>query len=334
MKMTFTLHNWEDISGDFSGGLLLGNGASIAVDIRFSYMSLYEQAIKNTFIRPEVQKIFDEYKTNDFEAILEAIENAQRVNSALIIKERRTSASYRIVKNALIQTVQSIHPGQSAVLGRLNNAADFLRKFDVVLSLNYDLLLYWTILQANQDNPRMKFKDCFVGSGYSFRYDWEEMEKAIRGEAKSILCFYPHGNLAIVKDNYGEDIKVIASARLLSTIVNKWNTGFSPLFVSEGTSLQKLATIRESSYLSRVYNSVLPNIGETLVIYGTSFQRNDEHIYKALIEGSVKKVAVSIHKPSNVNLQSRCSEINTMLNKIKAVEIKFFDAESKGAWIN
>jgi hypothetical protein len=332
--MTYTLHAWEDISGEFSEGLLLGNGASIAVDSRFSYKSLYEKAVTNNFIRPEVQKIFDEYEINDFEAILEAVENAQRVNSALLIKEKKTAASYRIVKNALIRTIQSIHPGQSAVLGRLNNATDFLRKFDVVLSLNYDLLLYWTILHANQDNPRMKFKDCFVGSGYSFKYDWEEMEKTIRGESKSILCFYPHGNLAIVRDNYGEDTKVIAGAKLLSSIVRKWNTGFSPLFVSEGTSLQKLASIRVSSYLSRVYNSVLPNVGETLVIYGTSFQRNDEHIYKALIEGNVKKVAISIHKPSNSNWQLRCKEIDTMLNKIKAIEIKFFDAESKGAWIN
>jgi hypothetical protein len=332
--MSFVIHNWQNISEDFSDGLLLGNGASIAVDNGFSYTSLYEEALAKKIIKPRIKKVFDEYDVNDFEEILDAIENAKRVNSSLVIKDRKTRVAYQVVKNALIRTVQLIHPHQAAVLEKIDKGIDFLRNFSMIASLNYDLLLYWTIMQANDINPRIKFKDCFVNPSGSFRYDWKNMQAPIRGETKSILCFYPHGNIAIVKDEFNENTKIVASSsRLLSTIVNRWSSGYSPLFVSEGSTKQKLSSINESPYLNRVYNSVLPNIGDTLVVYGSSFQKNDAHIFNAILSGTVNKMAISVHKPSNPNCQIKCSEIKNMLNKIRPIHITFFDAESTGAWI-
>lgn len=48
-----------------------------------------------------------------------------------------------------------------------------------------------------------------------------------------------------------------------------------PVFVSEGTSHQKVAAIRRSHYLTNVYEEVLPAIGESLVVYGWNFEERE-----------------------------------------------------------
>ena len=41
----------------------------------------------------------------------------------------------------------------------------FLRGFDTVISLNYDLLVYWTMTYGLDIQDGHLFKDCFLGNG-------------------------------------------------------------------------------------------------------------------------------------------------------------------------
>lgn len=52
------LHNWSDIKNRFKHNIILGNGASIAIDDRLSYHSLYEQVFPVVNRRAELGKRF------------------------------------------------------------------------------------------------------------------------------------------------------------------------------------------------------------------------------------------------------------------------------------
>jgi hypothetical protein len=52
------LYQWNDLAGEFKNGLILGNGASIAVNHCFSYKSLYEEATRSLSLDSAVKAIF------------------------------------------------------------------------------------------------------------------------------------------------------------------------------------------------------------------------------------------------------------------------------------
>lgn len=152
----------------------------------------------------------------------------------------------------------------------------------------------------------------------------------------STLVFYPHGNLALASDLTGMEHKMSTQSfgTLLDTVIDKWESGeYTPLFVSEGISPKKLAAIRSSSYLGTVYESVIPSLRGTLVIYGWSMGKEDDHILKALKRSKIKEIAVSVYKPARKTEQ----KAQQMLNQIKKfmgskTNVYFFDSESPGCW--
>lgn len=337
------LYKWEDIQGDFTDCLLIGNGASIAISSnKFKYTHLFQEAKSQEIISDESQKVFQEFGTQDFEYVLAIVATASRVNKALSIQDEKTNATYENIRNGLIEVVQSIHSDHADIVDKLEKGGNFASHFKSVISLNYDLIFPWIRMLANAKNPKVAFKDGFSTGGY-FPDDWEKVKEPMRsrGESSVIMCYYPHGNLSLVTlmTNEGNcEVKIKANKdnreNLLDTIVSKWKEGhYVPLFVSEGSSPQKLGSIRRSDYLSEIYYRALPRVGKTLVVYGSSFQQNDTHIFQAILQGKIEKVAVSIHKPSTPDLDMKYREIAHMLKNIKHVEIIFFDAESAGAWI-
>ncbi|MGZ0656504.1 DUF4917 family protein [Coraliomargarita sp. W4R72] len=59
------IKQWNDIEADFNHSIILGNGASIAVDSRLHYRTLYEAANFEGFITSEVSQAFDHFDTKD-----------------------------------------------------------------------------------------------------------------------------------------------------------------------------------------------------------------------------------------------------------------------------
>lgn len=162
------------------------------------------------------------------------------------------------------------------------------------------------------------------------------------GQRRSILVFYPHGNLVLARTHLGDEKKIAAGdwgAHLLSTIVGSWvNEDSAPLIVSEGDSDEKVLAINSSRYLGRVLESVLPEVGSTLVLYGWAFSEQDRHILDALLRGGVARIAVSIHLGAGGNPQARCAQSrHRILDAVPlgkaAPRIDFFDPASRGAWI-
>ena len=324
---------WKDIEDKFNGTILLGNGASISVNKSFEYRSLKQQAIDRGLLTSDVQHIFDFFDTDDFELVLRIVWQATNVNEALGIKDDKTESSYGRVRDSLISAVRHIHPGHGEVFDKIKLIHGFIKKFNRIISLNYDLLIYWAVMHGNNnenDNPTLK--DCFVNS--KFDDDWQRFEEPIGTQKQCSLVFYPHGNLVLARDKTENERKISASGdRLLECILQKWKNGSCvPLFVSEGTSEQKQKSIQSSYYLNTVYREVLAKLSDNLTIYGWGFDEHDMHILKRISLSGIKRVAVSVYKKD----QAFCSHAHQILvdQLGKDCEITFFDSESEGSWIH
>lgn len=256
--MPYLVVPWEHIAPNYHRGtILLGNGASIAVSPSFGYGSLLDHAQRAGLLGVDVQQLFGSFGTSDFELILRLVWQASNVNRSLQIPDNRTHQAYLNVRECLIQAVRDVHPAYDLVSGHLPSMYQFLKGFDTVISLNYDLLVYWTMTYGLDIQDGHLFKDCFLGSGM-FDDAWQRFRAPYR-ERTNTLVFYPHGSLALCRTVVEQEFKIHnAGEGLLEAILAEWRSErVVPLFVSEGTMLQKVSSIQNSYYLSTVYREVL-----------------------------------------------------------------------------
>lgn len=337
MSSAHETFQWPDIAADFTDALILGNGASIAIDSRFNYRSLREKAESLDLLSPDLLIVFARLPTDDFEFVLRVLWHAQLVNHALKIDDPRTEGAYSDVKHALIAVVKAVHPPFAEVAGHLARAAEFMRRFDTVVSMSYDLLVYWAMQLANESAPN-RFKDCWLEQ--RFQNDWEWLRQPFSSNDKATLVFFPHGNVVLGSDLLGSEVKVATdpSSNLLDTIAARWEEGVvTPLFVSEGTSSRKLSSILASPYLSSVLREVLPTIGQTVVVHGSSFSDEDEHLLDAVCSGRRKprRFAVSSNPDSPLDAAYRGrveAKLGMRLGK-DGFRLFFYDWRSPGCWV-
>lgn len=330
--MPYPIMQWGDIANNYHRGtVLLANGASIAVSPSFLYGSLLGHARERGMLAADVGQLFQFFNTSDFELILRLVWQASRVNSALEIQDLRTHQAYVNVRDCLIQVVREVHPEYDQVSAHLPSMYRFLKGFDTVLSLNYDLLVYWTMTYGLNVDDGHLFKDCFLGTGL-FDDAWERF-RALYRERTNTLVFYPHGNLSLCRDDVDREFKVRnGGAGLLEAILQAWRSEqFVPLFVSEGTSQQKVSSIQSSYYLSTVYREVLRSQRRTLTLYGWGIGEHDRHLLKRMCGTGVQRVAVSVFR----NDQVYCNYAYQVIqDDLGPVPVEFFDCESPGCWIN
>lgn len=333
------IYHWKQIQNDFTEGIILGNGSSMAIHDGFSYASLFDSAEKSGLITRNIAKVFEHFETKDFELVLQMLWHAYRINEALNIKDSITSKAYEDLRAALIQSIRDIHVEYSQVSDKLLQMAIFLKQFKTVVSLNYDFLVYWTILVGNSAWKQQWFKDCFVKG--EFKEDWEWLRKPHGSADGSTLVFYPHGNLVLATNLFGDEYKIVRDEfdDLLDKVVREWESGeHTPLFVSEGTSEQKLQAINRSSYLMSVYSSVIGNIGSRVVIFGWSIGDQDDHILKAICSNDhIESLAVAVVLSKDEDIERRCSDVEKKIRETKGddgFEVLFFDAKSEGCWAN
>jgi hypothetical protein len=328
--LSYDIHNWQDIKKEYGGTILLGNGGSIAVDSKFSYGSLKQHATDNGLLTDDVQAVFDFFHTDDFELILRIVWQATNVNKSLTIDDEKTEKAYIHVRDCLIGAVRDIHSEHGVVSDQIPAIYEFLKEFETVVSLNYDLIVYWTMMYGLDVDDKHAFKDCFIGS--EFDDDWQRFRDRIWEQETCSLVFYPHGSLIFARDKIENERKISSDGMsLLEGILSKWEKGsYVPLFVSEGTSEQKIKSIHSSYYLNTVYREVLSSLSSDLVLYGWGLGEHDLHIIKRIAKSGIKNVAVSVFG----NDQAYCNRVHQTLKDEfgdKCV-IKFFDSQSDGCW--
>lgn len=329
--MPFEIRPWEAIDENYGCTILLGNGASISISPSFSYASLLQHAAEQHLLPEDAQRLFEFFQTNDFELVLRIVWQASNVNRSLQIPDQRTHAAYVSLRDCLIQTVRDIHPEHDQVSAHLPSIYRFLKRFRTVISLNYDLVVYWAMTHGLDIDDQHAFKDCFVGGG-AFDDDWQRFRQPIRGDRSTTLVFYAHGSLVLCRNPVEQELKVHSrDAGLLEAILQLWKSErVVPLFVSEGTWQQKVASIQNSYCLSTVYREVLKSQRDTLVIYGWGFADQDIHLLQRMRDTGINRVAVSVFRGD----QAYCNRVFQMIHDTLGahVEVEFFDSESPGCW--
>lgn len=335
----YAIKDWAEIKDDYeNGNLIIGNGASVALHQKFRFDSLKEEAEKLRLFNEDISKLFIEFDTSDFELILRLVWHAKLVNKHLGIIDQKIDSAYENIKEALIKVVKEVHCEHSDIADQLPQLYQFTKQFRTVVSLNYDLILYWILMYGNRNEDGHRFKDCFQGSGL-FRNNWQDLRNPIRKEKEVTLSLYQHGNLSIFRDAKNTETKVQRGdfEDLLEVITSQWEDNKIPLFVAEGTGTKKLESIKSSPYLSTIFYEVLPDLitqKANLVIYGWRLGEQESHLVKQIFKNKQSgKVAISIFQ----NNQEECHRIYRLIKNEKVapnIEVEFFDSQSSGCWNN
>lgn len=276
--------------------LLLGNGFSIAAHPAFAYGSLLEAAGE---MPARLSGVFEQLGTTDFEAALNFLNQAEAV-LALYDADRPLVRLFRrdaeALKAHLIAAITAVHPATAVEIADEASVAcrDFLALFTAperdrrgrVFTTNYDLLLYWVMVRHSED---LRCDDGFRGRLLTWN--------AERVPGQSL--FFLHGGLHLYEAN-GElrKLQFRQNASLLDQIRTRLEADEEPLFVSEGSSVQKLQRIAESEYLRtahRAFRRACRGRESVLFTIGHALGEQDRHITDAIGLGRISRVYIGAY---------------------------------------
>ena len=211
-----------------------------------------------------------------------------------------------------------------------------------VFTLNYDLLLYWTLM--HDDMPFGEQVQLERNDGFGNDEDDPDADYVVwQGEtgAHSARIHFLHGALHLFDS--GNELKKYTWVRknipLIEQARDAINNNAYPLFVAEGTSAQKKDKIRHNAYLYQGFKQLTANAGQgkhCFFIFGHSLAENDDHILKRLARGRFPKLYVGIYgDPNSKPNQWIVERANSLAGPRLArspLEVAFFDAASAKVW--
>lgn len=333
--------------------LLLGNGFSIACRPKiFTYGSLFEQA--DFSLAPRLPAVFNAVGTNDFEHVIKMLEDASRVVPVYSNKEteaaKQMAVDAKALKDILIQTVGNNHPNlpneieEEQFWACRRFPAHFLSDANEggkVYTLNYDLLLYWTLMHDDIgfENPI----SLAANDGFSRDEDTEPEYVNWMGESKAHAqrVHYLHGALHLF--DTGAELQkytwVNTGKPLLEQAREAMGAAKFPLFVAEGKSDQKIAKIKHSAYLYHSYKSFSAQMAQrndVLFIFGHSLADNDRHILKKIARGKIPQIYVGLYGDpesfGNRQIQIAATLLAHSRDDRDPLDVAFFDAASAQVW--
>lgn len=215
------------------------------------------------------------------------------------------------------------HPGhREDIEGVIPSCVEFLTPFDNIFTLNYDLLLYWVIL-----NDLNRFADGF-GLGAE--------ENGFRGPFKAEAncnIFNIHGGLHLFRTSTGEiEKRLMGASGVIDAIARTITAGKRfPVYVAEGTSPAKLSRINSIPYLKHCYERLQASAG-VFFVYGHSADINDAHIYDAIFRSNIEHLFFCIHQLS-AKVEDIDGELARYKNRNKStIGYTFVDSDSAHVW--
>ena len=263
--------------------LLMGNGFSIAAHRGFDYSSLYDVEVAPD---PSLSALFDELGTKNFEVAL---------------KQARNSREAEEIRARLISAVAKVHPTYGMITEEARGACGlFLEDFTAVrlggqrgslFTTNYDLLLYWVLVQHNKT---LKCYDGFDSDGV-----WAPFREA--------RLFYLHGGLHIFEHHLPKITQVKKlmwqkGRSLIQQVQSHLEVGDLPLFISEGNAIQKRARRWDSEYLKKAlrhFTMACDQADSVLFTVGHSLSDADAHIADAIGGGQIERVFLGAYGPAD-----------------------------------
>ena len=322
--------------------LLLGNGFSIACrpDI-FRYEKLFEQADFSN-LSESAKLTFNALNTTDFERVIKALRDAAELSALYSLPEnniQQMRADADALKELLVRTIANSHPAFPGDISDTEYAAcqQFLSNFDNTYTLNYDLLLYWTHMH-HESQAEIQSDDGFRTSQWDID-DGVESDYVVweSGQSHEQNMWFLHGALHVFDS--GTEIQKYTwnrtGVRLIEQIRDALSRDFFPLFVAEGSSVEKLERIRHSDYLAKAYRS-FQEIHHCLFIYGHSLAANDGHYLRLIEHGKLSHIYVGLYgdpaSDINKSIVSRANAMSLGRGSKKPLRVDFYGSESAHVW--
>ena len=303
----------------------------------FSYDALFERADFDA-LNQSVRETFTALETTDFELVMRSLRSAAKLLRVYAPENKDLPARFEsdavALRELLASTIAANHPEGPFSISEDEYAAcrKFLSTFKHIYTLNYDLLLYWTLMH-DEIEPKINCDDGFrTPEGGVAEYVTWEIEQT---DAQNV--HYLHGALHVFDS--GNLIQkytwVNTGTRLLQQIREALAADKYPLIVAEGESEQKIERIMHSNYLSRSYRS-FSKIGGSLVVFGHSMNPNDEHIIHLIDKGRLRSIYVGLYgNPASEDNQRIITRMNVAQETRPAprpLDVFFFDSESAAVW--
>lgn len=320
--------NWDSIQQSFAGdrgrascgAVLLGNGFSTNIWSDFGYHTLLEESGLDGIARD----LFGA-RTN-FETTLAELTTARRV--LLVAAPGASDLAEQLenlvsqVRDALLNAVGAVHPAHSQLLaGKKEKAGIFsgvpefvlpdltrhLRRYSQVFVTNYDLIAYWVAVNGG-------IGDFFHGA---YPFNGQQAEDWLAWPMPKI--FFLHGALHLwrsLSTNAEGKYKAEQQTPLTEVVRASLDTEDRlPLFISEGSSKEKMARISGSPYLSFCLNA-LGEADVPLTVLGHSLSDVDQHICEAIERHPDRKVAIGIWV-GDTPPEKQADELKTEATKIR-----------------
>lgn len=313
------LEDWPKVRGDLNfTGILIGNGASLAIWDLFGYDSLFDVAAwENALdkrLSDEDMKLFNSFETRNFEQVLGALATSGKVMKELEIDYTAIKNCYISIRNALVEAIRSKHiPWHRLIDSVKSPVQEHLLEYKFVYSTNYDLLLYWSILFQN----RPGFKDLFWSDYFDLSNTevWDDCTVILYLHGALHLCRMPDGRTRKRRRQRNDTLLEQFGSSIDSRLAQ-------PLFVAEGTSQDKLTSIRRSDYLSFAYRKFIGHAGP-LCIFGHSLGDTDEHLADAIKRSKVQDLAFSLRPgPDEKVIAAKAA----VIKRFPTARLRFYDS--------
>ncbi|HAT1820770.1 TPA: DUF4917 family protein [Legionella pneumophila] len=318
-----------ELSKEDKRTILLGNGFSRSIWKDFNYDSLYEVSEKQAQKKKPkkwkyLKKLFQKLETTDFEKVLHylnititVLENYEK-NEGLI---KLLTSDQSQAKESLLSAIEQIHPKFKQIIKEYQfiNIIEFLSNFNQIFTINYDLLLYWIIMESIQSKKiRIPRNDGFFIDKESNNLIWDLMSP----KTPSQNVFYLHGNFFITDE---EPIQKIIHKgpdnKILDQLKDLLDNERLPLVVLEGKD-KKIEKIINHSYFLYCLYSLIQTEGN-LFLLGVSLN-NDNHLVKAIKKSKVKKIFVGYHEKLTDEFRDKTMPLS--ISEGQNREIYYFDS--------
>ena len=238
------------------------------------------------------------------------------------------------LREVLASTIASSHPDRPADIApdQYSACRVFLSHFKSIYTLNYDLLLYWALMQSEVE-PQVTSDDGFrqPEDGPEDYVTWE----VDRTDSQSV--HYLHGALHIF--DAGAEVQKYTWCNTGLALIDQIRAALEadkyPLFVAEGSDEEKLERIQHSGFLNRSYRS-FAKISGPLFIFGHSLAENDEHILRLIDRGKMNPIFVGLfgdaENPQNRRIVDRSRRFASARPSRRPATIQFFDVTTANVW--
>jgi len=290
--------------------------------------------------------------TQDFEVVIEALETSAKLSPLYETSGKNAGLMLQhaaALKEILVQTIASNHPATPADIPdeKFWACRKFLANFiggagGQIFSLNYDLLLYWALM--HEDMPFGKTIELQKNDGFGNDEDEPDAEYVVwQGETRAhdACVHFLHGALHLFDS--GSELKKYTWIRkgipLIEQVRAALHAGAFPLFVAEGTSVQKKNKIRHNAYLYQGLKQLTANAFQgkhCFFVFGHSLAANDDHILARLGRGRFPKLYVGIYgdenSPENRAIKERSQAVSALRHWRNPLSVSFYDAASAHVW--